>query len=131
MYLAKGMTSRRADYRHLARSMTSCRADYQHRAGRMMRHLVGHRAKQEALGAGHTLVANDDQISLALLGDIEDRIRGIALARIYVYLDSRIRATVAAASSVASTSSRGPIAHCRSSGASRFSSRKRCVGTGS
>src|SRR5271154_4516392 len=41
------------------------------------------------------------------------------------------RATSAAAASVASTSSRGLIAHCRSSGASRRSPCRRCAGTGS
>ena len=38
--------------------------------------LVRHRAEQEALGAGHALVADDDQVGAALLGDVEDRVGG-------------------------------------------------------
>ncbi len=58
----------------------SGRADDQHRAGRVMGHLVRHRAEQEALRAGHPLVADDDQVGLLLLGDVEDRVGRVALA---------------------------------------------------
>jgi hypothetical protein len=42
--------------------------------------LVGHGAEQEALGAGHALVADDDEVGFLLLGDVEDRVGGVALA---------------------------------------------------
>jgi hypothetical protein len=42
---------------------------------------VRNRAQQEALGAGHALVADDDQISVALLGDVEDRVGRVARTR--------------------------------------------------
>src|SRR4051794_7639092 len=51
-------------------------------AGRVMRDLVRHRAEQEALGAGHALVADDDQVGALLLGDVEDGVGGVALARV-------------------------------------------------
>src|SRR3989442_7280392 len=44
-----------------------------------MRRLVRHAPEQEALRAGHALVADDDQIRSLLLGDVEDRVGGIAL----------------------------------------------------
>ena len=46
----------------------------------MVRDLVRHRAEHEALGAGHASVADDDQVRALLLGDVEDRVRGVALA---------------------------------------------------
>ena len=64
------------------------RPDDQDGAGRVVRDLVGHRAQQEALGAGHALVAHDDQVGAALLGDVEDRVGGIALAREGLDLDT-------------------------------------------
>ena len=53
----------------------------------MVRHLVRHRSEQEALGAGHAFVAHHDQVGVALLGDVEDGVGGIALARTEVDLD--------------------------------------------
>ena len=38
----------------------------------MMRHLVRHASEQEALGARHPLVADDDQVRILLLGHVED-----------------------------------------------------------
>src|SRR4051794_32913923 len=66
----------RADIR-----VSSDGADDQHRAGRGVRDLVRHRAEQEPPGAGHALVAHDDQVRVAFLGDVEDRVRRVALAR--------------------------------------------------
>ena len=63
------------------RAARSGRPDDQHRAGRVVRDLVRHRAEQEALGPGHALVADDDQVGALLLGDVEDRVGGVALAR--------------------------------------------------
>ena len=67
-----------------AKRLRSGRADDQHRAGRVVGDLVRHRAEQEALGAGHALVADHDQVGFPLLGDVEDRVRGIALTRVHV-----------------------------------------------
>ena len=103
----------------------AARPDDQHRAGRVVGDLVGHGAEQEALGAGHALVADDDQVGAALLGDVEDRVRRVALARVGADLDAGARGASAASASVASTSSRGLIIHCRSRGTSRASSRSR------
>ena len=92
------------------------RPDDEHRAGRVVGDLVRHRAEQEALGAGHALVADDDEVRAALLGDVEDRVGRIALTG--EDLDRRRRprgSRAAAASSVASTSSRGLMIQCRSS----------------
>ena len=36
--------------------------------------LVRHTAEQEALRAGHALVADHDQVGALLLGDVEDRV---------------------------------------------------------
>ena len=55
----------------------------------------------------------------------------VSLARVDLDLKPAWRASSAAASSVASTSSRGLIAHCRSSGASRRSRLAAADGTGS
>ena len=46
-----------------------------------MRDLVRHAAEQKALGAGHSLVADNDQVGVLLFGHVEDRISGVALAR--------------------------------------------------
>ena len=46
----------------------------------MVGDLVRHRAEQEPLGAGHSLVSDHDQIALLLLGDVEDRVGGVSLA---------------------------------------------------
>ena len=51
------------------------RPDDQHRARRVVGDLVRHRAEQEALRAGHALVADHDQVGAALLRDVEDRVR--------------------------------------------------------
>ena len=105
------------------------RPDDQHRAGRVVGDLVRHGAEQEALGAGHALVADDDQVGAALLGDVEDRVGRIALARVGARLDAgRARRRSAASRSVASTSSRGLTIHCRSAGTWRASSRSRWLG---
>ena len=53
-------------------------------AGGVVADLVRHAAEQEAPGAGHALVADHDQVRAGLLGDVEDRVRGIALARMRV-----------------------------------------------
>ena len=53
-----------------------------------MRDLVRHAAEQEALGAGHSLVADDDQVGVLLFGHVEDRVRGIALARVSLDVDA-------------------------------------------
>ena len=58
------------------------RPDDHHRAGRVVGDPVGDGAEQEAPGAGHPLVADHDQVGAELLGDVEDRVRGIALARV-------------------------------------------------
>src|SRR5271154_5014996 len=50
----------------------------------MVGDLVGHRAQQKALCAGHPLVADDDQIGLPLFCDVEHGVRRIALARVDV-----------------------------------------------
>ena len=47
-----------------------------------MRDLVRHAAEQKALGAGHSLVADHDQVGVFLLGHVENRVGGIALARV-------------------------------------------------
>ena len=108
------------------------RPDDQDRAGRVVGDLVRHRAEQEAPRAGHALVADDDQVRAALLGDVEDRVGRVALAREGLDLDARPRARARRRrASVASTSSRGLTIHCRSSGACRASSRRRGLGTGS
>ncbi len=52
----------------------------------MVGHLVRNRTKQEPLGARHALVAHYDQVRALLFGDVEDRVRGIALA--WVHVDS-------------------------------------------
>ena len=46
----------------------------------MVGDLVGHRAQQEALGSGHAPVADHDQVTALLLGDIDDRVGRVALA---------------------------------------------------
>ena len=45
----------------------------------MVGDLVGNRAEQKSLGAGHALVAHDDEIRGLLLGHVENRVGGIAL----------------------------------------------------
>src|SRR5579875_1515066 len=55
--------------------------DDQHRAWRVVGDLVGNRAQQEALGAGHALVADDDEVTALLLGHVDDRVGGVALTR--------------------------------------------------
>ena len=52
-----------------------------------MRDLVRHRAEQEALRAGHALVADHDQVGAPLLRDVEDRVGRIALAGVGVDRD--------------------------------------------
>ena len=56
----------------------------------MVGDLVGDRPQQEALGAGHPLVAHDHQVRVLLLCDIEDRIGGITLARVHIDGHSRL-----------------------------------------
>ena len=64
------------------------RPDYQHRAGRVVRDLVRHAAKQEAAAAVHPLVADDDHVGALLVGDGEERFRGVAAARVGLALDA-------------------------------------------
>ena len=52
--------------------------------------LFGTEPEQEALGARHALVADHDQVGAALLGDVEDRVRRVALARVGVHLHARL-----------------------------------------
>ena len=58
------------------------RPDDHHAAGSVMGDLVRHAAEQEALRAGHALVADHDQVGALLLGHVEDRVGGVALARV-------------------------------------------------
>jgi hypothetical protein len=50
--------------------------------------LVRHGAQQEALGAGHALVADDDQVGIGLLGDVEDRVGRVPLTRVRLGRDA-------------------------------------------
>ena len=59
--------------------------DDHHAAGGVMRDLVRHAAEQEALGAGHPLVADDDQVGALLLGDVQDGVGRVALARVRLH----------------------------------------------
>ena len=61
----------------------------------MVGDLVGHRAQQKAPGTSHALVADDDQIRLALLGDVENGVGGVALARIDIELHARLAGDLA------------------------------------
>ena len=65
----------------------SGRPDDHHAARRVMGDLVRHAAEQEALRAGHALVADHDQVGVLLLGDVEDRVGRVALARVGLDLD--------------------------------------------
>ena len=71
-----------------AAGLASGRPDDHHRAGRVVRDPVRDGAEQEPLRARHALVADDDQVGAELLGDVEDRVRGIALARPAARLDA-------------------------------------------
>ena len=66
------------------------RPDDHHAAGSVMRDLVRHAPEQEALGAGHALVADHDQVGALLLGDVEDRVGRVALARVSLHVDARL-----------------------------------------
>src|SRR5215211_357703 len=57
----------------------------------MMGDLVRHAAEQEALCAGHALVAHDDEAGLLLLGDVEDGVRGVSLAGVGLDIDAALR----------------------------------------
>ncbi len=48
--------------------------------------VVGDAAEEEAAGAGHALVADDDQVGLGLFGDVEDGLGGIGLDRVGLHL---------------------------------------------
>src|SRR4051812_38990051 len=72
-------------------AMSLGRADDQHRARRVVRDAVRYGAQQEPPRPGHALVPDDDQIGVALLGDVDDRVGRIPLARVRV----RIHAGVA------------------------------------
>src|SRR5688500_14088757 len=63
------------------------RADDVHAAVGVVGNLVRHASKEEAPGAGHPLVADDDEVCARLLGNIENRIRRRALAGMGVDLD--------------------------------------------
>ena len=95
--------------------------------------LVRHAAEQEALGAGHALVADHDQVGVGLLGDVEDRVGRVALARRGSSTSTpSCLAGPAAASSVTLTSSRGADARGRRRRGSPAPPRcSRCWGTGS
>ena len=60
----------------------------QHRARCVVRDLVRDAAQQEPLGAGHALVADDDQVRLLLVGDVEDHVRRLSLPRIGAHRDA-------------------------------------------
>ena len=93
--------------------------------------VVGDAAEEEAAGAGHPLVADDDQVGVGFLGDVEDRLGGVALDRVGLDLDPLLAAAAAAAASrTRLTSSRGPISYWTSAGASRCSSASRLLETG-
>ena len=81
----------RASWTRAARAAAgrrSRRPDDHHAAGSVMGDLVRHAAEQEALGAGHALVADHDQVGALLLGHVEDRVGRIALARVDLHLDA-------------------------------------------
>jgi hypothetical protein len=52
----------------------------------VVRDLVRHRAEEEPLGAGHALVADDDQVRAVRLRDIDDRVGRVAGLRVRVNL---------------------------------------------
>src|SRR4051812_9193407 len=56
-------------------------------AGRVVRDLVRHAPQQEAPRTGHALVADQDQVGVVLLGDVEDGVGGIPLPRVGYHLD--------------------------------------------
>src|SRR6266516_4329906 len=70
-----------------AAPLDSGRADDVDAAGGVVGDLVRHAAEQEALRAGHPLVADHDQVRLDLLGDVQDRVGGIPLPRVALGFD--------------------------------------------
>src|SRR5262245_8551488 len=57
-------------------------------AGSVVRDLVRNAAEQEPARTGHSLVPDEDEVGVVLLGDVEDRIGGIALSRMGDDLDA-------------------------------------------
>src|SRR5438270_5472171 len=66
------------------------RADNQQRALDVVADLVGHRAEEEAAGARHALVADDQQVVVAVAGHLHERSGRVALIYDRVDLHSRI-----------------------------------------
>ena len=64
------------------------RPDDQHAAPSVMRDLAGHASEQKAPTAVHALAAHHDQVGALLLGDLEDRLGGVSLARVALGLDA-------------------------------------------
>ncbi len=52
--------------------------------------LLGTEPSRKRLAPRHALVADHDQIRAALLGDVEDRVGGVALASVDVDVDARL-----------------------------------------
>src|SRR5205807_844151 len=65
-------------------------ADNQQRALDVVADLVGDGAEEEAAGAGHALVAHDEQVVVAVVGYFDQGSRGIAVVDSCVDLDARI-----------------------------------------
>src|SRR5947209_18956486 len=55
------------------------RADNQQRALDVVADLVGHGAEEEAAGARHPLVADDQQVVVAVVGHLDESGRGVAV----------------------------------------------------
>ncbi len=85
---AEDAAGRRADRRQQSDGVGRLgRADDDHAAGSVMGDVVGDAAEEEAAGAGHPLVADDDQVGVGFLGHVEDRVGGVALDRVCLDLD--------------------------------------------
>src|SRR5947209_16473039 len=67
------------------------RADNQQRALDVVAHLVGHRAQEEAAGARHALVPDDEQVVVALVADFDEGRRGVSVVDARLDLDARVR----------------------------------------
>src|SRR4051812_16739604 len=66
---------------HRRRGRRSGRADDEKRNGSVVADLVGHRPEQEPRGARHPLVADDEQVVVAALRQLEQPECGVAVAR--------------------------------------------------
>ena len=80
----RGRRGRAAPQRSLVAPLG--RPDDHHAAGSVMGDLVRDASQQEALGSGHALVADHDQVGLLLLGHVQDRVGGVALAGVGLHL---------------------------------------------